>query len=392
MSGFSENKFSNGKSISSDTDLYAELKNISQKCTRCNLCINECEFLRQYGKPGEIADKFSSGGSADPSLAFKCSLCGLCTAVCPVGIDPSKMFLEMRRQATEQGKGFDDECKGILAYERRGVSKRYTWYGIPEGCDTIFFPGCTLPGTRPHTTLALFKYLRRSIPSAGIVFDCCSNISHDLGRQEFFQNQFQKMRKFFAERGIKNIITACPSCYKIFSQYGEDLSVRTVYEYLSGLVSPVNASNLKPVAIHDPCALRFNNRVQDEVRNLVRGLGLVIDEMPHSGLKTLCCGEGGSIKYLSPNLSSQWTITRGDETGGKMVVTYCAGCAHQLGKRMNASHILDLIFNPDATLSGKVKVSKAPMTYLNRIWLKHRLKKMLKTAENVVTLNEVKGL
>jgi Fe-S oxidoreductase len=392
MSGFSENKFSNGKSISSDTDLYAELKNISQKCIRCNLCINECEFLRQYGKPGEIADEFSSGGKADTSLAFKCSLCKLCMSICPVDIDPSKMFLEMRRLAAVQGKGFDDECKGILAYERRGVSKRYTWYGLPEGCDTIFFPGCTLPGTRPRVTMALFEHLRKKKPSIGVVLDCCTNISHDLGRQEFFQTKFHEMRRFLVQHGVKNVIVACPSCYKIFSQYGEGLTVTSVYEFLSKNFPEPDVINKKMAVVHDPCALRFNKGVQIAMRDLVNRLGLAISEMPHSGTKTFCCGEGGSVKHLAPDLSKKWAIARGDETGGKVVVTYCAGCSNQLGKRMSTIHVLDLIFNPESALTGKTKISKAPMTYLNRMWLKRRLKKMFKAVENVVTLNEVMGL
>jgi Fe-S oxidoreductase len=378
MSGTSKKKFFNCKSISSEMDLSVELKSVSRKCIKCNLCIKECEFLKRYGKPGEIADGYLSGGNGDLSIAFKCSLCRLCTAVCPVDIDPSKMFLEMRRLATAQGKGFDDECKGILAYEMRGVSKRYTLYELPEGCDTIFFPGCTLPGTRPRITMALFEYLRRIIPSIGVVLDCCSNISHDLGRQEFFEIQFKEIRRFLADSGIKNVITACPSCYKIFSQYGKDLAVGSVYEFLSGYISPVNAGKSKAAAIHDPCALRFNKDIHDTVRNLVSQIGFVLEEMPHSGSKTLCCGEGGSMKHLSPDLSSQWVAARGAETGGSLVVTYCAGCSNQLGKSMSTIHILDLIFDPKSASSGKAKISKAPITYWNRMWLKRRFKKIIK--------------
>lgn len=392
MSGSSENKLSDGKSASSMSDLSATLKNVSQKCTKCNLCIKECEFLRQYGKPGEIADNFDQDKNPDLSMAFKCSLCKLCTAVCPVEIDPSNMFLEMRRFAVAKNDGDLAEHKRILAYERRGISKRYTWYGLPENCDTIFFPGCTLPGTRPHTTLALFEHLRKTIPSMGIVLGCCVNISHDLGRQEFFQTKFQEMRRFLVRHGVRNIIAACPSCHKIFDQYGEGLNIRSVYELLSEGKIKKTIDNHTTVVIHDPCALRFNRGIQDAVRRLVNRIGLETVEMPHSGSKTLCCGEGGSVRHLSPDLSNKWGTDRRAETGSNGVVTYCAGCSNQLAKSMFAIHILDIIFNAKAALSGKARVSKAPMTYLNRIWLKRRLKKLLKTTVNVVTLNEVKGL
>jgi Fe-S oxidoreductase len=382
MDGFSENKFSDGKFSSSMADLSAELKHVSLKCIKCNLCIKECEFLKRYGKPGEIADNFDHDKNPGLSMAFECSLCRLCAAVCPVDIDPSDMFLEIRRAATAQGNGQFDEHKGILAYERRGISKRYTWYGLPEGCDTVFFPGCNLPGTRPRKTLALFERLRQGKPSMGIVLDCCTNISHDLGRQDFFLSRFHEMRRFLVQNGVKSVIVACPSCYKIFDRYSEGLSVKSVYELLAEENLDGVADTGETVTIHDPCALRFNKGVQDAVRKIINGLGITVTEMPHSGPATFCCGEGGSVKYLSPDLSKKWAIARSRETGDNRVITYCAGCVNCLGKTMPASHVLDLIFEPEATLSGNVKVSRAPMTYWNRIWLKSRLKKTLETAVN----------
>jgi hypothetical protein len=71
-------------------------------------------------------------------------------------------------------------------------------------------------------------------------------------------------------------------------------------------------------------------------------------------------------------------IERGSETGDKMIVTYCAGCTNQLGKSMSAIHILDIIFDTKAALSGKAKISKPPITYWNRIWLKRQFKKIIK--------------
>jgi len=378
MSGCCWKEFDKSKLSRCEDNLSIELKEVSQKCIRCNLCIIECEFLKRYGKPGDIADKYISADKPDLSIAFKCSLCRLCSAVCPAEIDPSKMFLEMRRNATARGEGVDRECNGVLAYERRGVSKRYSWHGLPEGCDTIFFPGCTLSGTRPSSTMALFKHLRQSIPSLGIVMDCCTNISHDLGRQEFFLSKFHEMRRFLVQEGVRNVIVACPSCYKIFSQYGEDLNICSVYELLSEVNMEKSIDNQSAVVIHDPCALRFNKSSQDAVRKLANRVGFEVSVMPHSGSKTLCCGEGGSVRHSSNDLSNKWVIERGSETGDKMIVTYCAGCTNQLGKSMSAIHILDIIFDTKAALSGKAKISKPPITYWNRIWLKRQFKKIIK--------------
>jgi uncharacterized membrane protein YdjX (TVP38/TMEM64 family)/Fe-S oxidoreductase len=358
------------------SSLQQEINLISEKCINCKLCQKECEFLRRYGKPKEIADSYNPSDTRHQGMPFECSLCQLCAAVCPVKINPADMFLEMRKETVLRGNGNYAEHNGILGYEKRGTSKKYTFYNIPEGCDTIFFPGCTLPGTRPDKVLKLFEHMKRIIPSLGIVLDCCIKPSHDLGRENYFNAMFQEMKNYLVEQGVRKVIVACPNCYKVFRKYSDELSVSTVYEFMAQYGVPETASINGTINIHDPCALRFEEPVQSAVRALAFRKGLSVEEMPHSGVKTLCCGEGGSVGCLSPDLSKNWGLLRKKETNGNRIITYCAGCAHFLSSLAPTSHILDLLFEPEKTMAGNVKVSKAPFTYLNRLKLKKQLKKM----------------
>jgi uncharacterized membrane protein YdjX (TVP38/TMEM64 family)/Fe-S oxidoreductase len=356
--------------------LQQEINLISEKCTNCKLCQKECEFLRRYGKPKEIADSYDPSDKGHQGMPFECSLCRLCAAVCPVKINPADMFLEMRKKTVLRGNGDYAEHNGILGYEKRGTSKKYTFYSIPEGCDTIFFPGCTLSGTRPDKVLRLFEHMKRTFPSLGIVLDCCTKPSHDLGRENHFHAMFQEMKDYLVEHGVRKVIVACPNCYKVFRKYGDELSVGTVYEFMAQHGGPQTENINGTISIHDPCALRFEEPVQSAVRDLAFKKGLSIEEMPHSGVMTLCCGEGGSVGCLSPELSKNWGLLRKKETNGNRIITYCAGCAHLLSSLAPTSHILDLVFEPEKTMAGKVTVSKAPFTYLNRLKLKKQLKKM----------------
>jgi hypothetical protein len=43
-------------------------------------------------------------------------------------------------------------------------------------------------------------------------------------------------------------------------------------------------------------------------------------------------------------------------------------------------HLLDLFFEAEATRSGKIKISKSPVTYWNRLRFKKALKKRLPSA------------
>jgi Fe-S oxidoreductase len=67
--------------------------------------------------------------------------------------------------------------------------------------------------------------------------------------------------------------------------------------------------------------------------------------MPHHGTKTLCCGEGGAVGLLAPELAGQWGQKRRAETEDRDLVTYCVGCSRFLGKLTPAAHLLDLFLS-----------------------------------------------
>jgi ferredoxin len=200
--------------------LRTAVKEISETCINCKLCRKECAFLRKCGKPKEIADSYDPSDQGHQGMPFECSLCQLCRVVCPVGARPADMFLQMRYESVERGNGLFAEHGGLLSWEKRGSSKKYSYYGLPQGCDTVFFPGCTLPGTRPDKTYALYQEPKERIPSLGVVLDCCTKISHDLGRERFFRAMFEEMKSYLVQKGVQRVLVACPNCHKIFSNYG----------------------------------------------------------------------------------------------------------------------------------------------------------------------------
>lgn len=354
--------------------LAALLNDEAESCTGCGICVNECRFLKLYGTPRDIAKAYDPEDPKKRALGFECSLCSLCSSVCPEGLDPMTLFLEMRREAVDRGHGNFTEHKGLLGYERTGVSKRFTWYGLPEWCDTVYFPGCALPGTRPEATYALYQRLGATVPALGVVLDCCTKPSHDLGRQEHFAGLFAEMAGWLEARGVRRILVACPNCYKVFSEYAPQFETVTVYELLS--LAPPTPSGVVPslpVTIHDPCVARFSKAPQEAVRSLLAHMGQTVEEMPHTRATALCCGEGGTVGAMAPDLATSWGALRVAEAAQRPIITYCAGCANHLGKQAETAHILDITL-------GTPKPSKGPITYLNRLRLKSRFKKELPAA------------
>jgi Fe-S oxidoreductase len=241
--------------------------------------------------------------------------------------------------------------------------------------------------------MQLFDHLQNFFPNLGIVLDCCTKPSHDLGRSAYFQAMFSEMQQYLIGQGIKSVLVACPSCHAVFNQYGRGLTTRSTYEILAreywqeGVKIPA-----VPVTIQDSCVARFENGIQNSVRKLVQARGVAFEEMKHHGKKTLCCGEGGGAHFVAPGLAGSWSERRKSEVGGKRIITYCAGCAHFLGRVGPTAHLLDLLFDPAAALAGRAKVAKAPLTYLNRLLLKWKFKRKIRygsSRERTFTFEEI---
>ncbi len=354
--------------------LISMAEQIAQSCDGCNRCQKECTFLQTHGNPGTIAKKYVKAPDQLYATSFECSLCGLCTSVCPGQLDPSAMFLEFRQQAVEKGYGQFSEHQRLVNYENKGRSKKYSLYVLPTTCDTIFFPGCSLPGTRPDVTLKTYEYLKTVIKNIGIVLDCCTKPSHDLGRQDDFERMFFELKACLLENEITTIIVACPSCHDIFKTHAPEFKVETVYDIMAQNKIDHRLRLSVDVTIHDPCSARFETTIQKSVRSMVQARGLDIVETDHTKQKTVCCGEGGAVGCLSPTLAEDWAHKRAQEASSHKIATYCAGCVNLLAKKADTFHVLDLFFDPERTMAGKAKISKAPFTYLNRLKLKKRLK------------------
>jgi L-lactate dehydrogenase complex protein LldF len=84
----------------------------SLKCIRCGACLNTCPVYRRsgghsYGStlPGPIGSVLTPGIDLEryAALPFASTLCGSCTAVCPVKIDLDAQLLHWRQLVTEAG-------------------------------------------------------------------------------------------------------------------------------------------------------------------------------------------------------------------------------------------------------------------------------------------------
>lgn len=345
---------------------------VASECVRCGICTQECSFLSQQGTPGEIAATLHYSTGAE--LPFSCSLCGLCTHYCPKKLPVSQMFLEQREKAVAREPGLLKRYRVLQRYEWLGGSALFGGEYLPTGCNTVFFPGCSLPGIRPEGTIRLFKALKEVLPNLGMVLDCCGKISANLGDRKTSDEKKLQLLGYLHEMGVKRIITTCPSCLQHFRQHGDGMDVSLAYsELLNGDVDSSGRAiglDYNEYTIHDPCTLRFDGDVQQAVRKVLADSGTVFSEMAHSGESGLCCGEGGATAFLDVASKLQWQQKRVREIKGRTVVTYCAGCEINLAP-LGSVHILDLLFPTEA--GKKEKTGSRIHFYLNRLIFKVKI-------------------
>lgn len=94
----------------------------SLKCIRCGACLNTCPVYRRSGGhsygttiPGPIGSVLAPGAdlARHASLPFASTLCGSCTAVCPVQVDLDAQLLAWRRDVVQAGLGSQQNARMI---------------------------------------------------------------------------------------------------------------------------------------------------------------------------------------------------------------------------------------------------------------------------------------
>jgi len=353
-------------------------------CDDCGVCVDECLFLRRYGLTPlkavveEEALLNVHPGSANGQAGgapFACLLCGLCDSVCPVGLSPSGMFLEMRARrvrnsaATPACRPFlSDKKYNLYSIYRSANSIDYSDLSRPKA-KTVLFPGCSLGTFYPKLTRALYDNLVRTEPGLGLLLECCQKPLRDLGLEERYEKATSKLIAALDDMGVEKIITACPSCLCALQERLRDREVVSCYSMIRPNSDQASFSSFGTeiagaagngqqegsrvkVTVHDSCSDRETGVVGSQVRHLLSETKTVeIVEMAHSGRNSLCCGSGGLVSAFDPDVASDFNLQRvreAESSGAKMIVTYCATCAnafHSGGdpSKLEARHVLELV-------------------------------------------------
>ncbi len=249
-----------------------------------------------------------------------------------------------------------------------------------------FMAGCSLSSYSPVLVEKTVKHLQSLYPDLSVVQKCCGSPTLSLGEKDKFTEYFNTLVTDINACNIDTLVVGCQNCYKLLKDC-KDFKTVSLWEFLAqenrlkDYEQKAEDSNIL-FTIHDSCSTRDCTELQNSVRIILSTLGYKFVEPENTKDGTRCCGLGGMINPVNPDLSKRLMERRVKEFQTKDVVTYCAGCRQSMSTGGARSwHILDLIFGEVVTLSStppKDTLSNPTKAWLNRYSTKQKIKKAFK--------------
>jgi glycolate oxidase iron-sulfur subunit len=326
--------------------------------------------------------------TAYAEILSQCLLCGACRSVCSRGLDPPARFIAARkrlrksagsqlllRAATRKALSNPNLLATIAGLGRSllnrlpadsGLRLRL---GLPEEGPAVsqppltetptsksappalaFFPGCYAThlhkeiGEATKRVAAAFTGKPLLLPKQQ---SCCGLAAENSGDVSTAKRLAKQNIRAFAGNTLP-ILTSCASCYSQLRRYPllfEDAPAwrakaqafaDRLLEFSTFVTQAIEADptfhfagSLTPrtVVYHDPCHLRFQPRITNPSRDILRAIpGLLLTELPNG---PQCCGQGGLFHLAQPDLAekirtrlfSQLKLVPPD-----LVTTTCSGC------------------------------------------------------------------
>jgi Fe-S oxidoreductase len=319
----------------------------------------------------------NGGGSLDvPMLdlipaeaVWACTACGQCVDICPVGNEPMRDILEIRRNLTMMENNFPRQLENAFKGMERNANPwnvsqadRLKWAdGLsvptieqnPEP-DLLWWVGCA-PATdsRAQKTAQAFAKI---LNAAGVNFavlgrneQCTGDPARRAGREDIFFGLASANVEILNEVKPKRIVTTCPHClHTIKNEYpafGGNYEIVHHTQFINELVGAGKISlNLEgdnmQVTFHDPCYLGRHNKIFEAPREALKSAGALTIEMPRNSSKSFCCGAGGAQMWKEEEPGrmrvNEARYKEAKETGAGTVAVGCPFCMTMLSDAARA--------------------------------------------------------
>lgn len=294
---------------------------------------------------------------------WACTSCGACVDICPVGNEPMRDILDIRRNLSLMESRFPKQLENAFKGMERNANPwnvsqadRMKWAdGLnvptieqnPEP-DVLWWVGCA-PATdaRAQKTAQAFAKI---LNAAGVNFavlgqneGCTGDSARRAGREDIFFGLASANVEILNEVNPGRIVTTCPHCLHTlkneYPAFGGNYTVIHHTQLINELVGAGKiqlsvSSDRYTVTFHDPCYLGRHNQIFDAPRRDLESAGLEVIEMPRHSAKSFCCGAGGAQMWKEEEAGTgRVNATRFAEaktTGAETVAVACPFCLTML--------------------------------------------------------------
>jgi Fe-S oxidoreductase len=323
--------------------------------------INKRYFINEEGArlaKGEASTKTLLEFAITEEAVLACTACGACTDICPVGNDPMRDIMDIRRSMVLMENKAPDQWQ--VAF--RGMERSVNPWNVPPTERLKWAEGLNVPtieqnptpeilwwvGCAPATDARAQKTARalaQILNAAGVSFavlgqrEQCTGDSARRAGNEFLFNELATANVEMLNAVAPNrILTTCPHCMhtleKEYPQFGGKYDVVHHTEFIDELIKSgrlrVKPGTTEQMAFHDPCYLGRQNGVLIEPRSVLNSIEAELVEMAKSRKQSFCCGAGGAQMWKEEEHGtsrvSAERIRQAKDVGAQTLAVGCPFC------------------------------------------------------------------
>ncbi|MEK6222510.1 MAG: (Fe-S)-binding protein, partial [Chloroflexota bacterium] len=348
-------------------------------CIMCNRCQDVCpayntgkvlspaalEINKRYFINEEAKALAAGEASTRPLLEFAiteeavmaCTACGACTDICPVGNDPMRDIMDIRRAMVLMENKFPEQWQTAF----RGMERTTNPWNVPqtdrmnwaEGYDVktidqnpepevLWFVGCA-PSTdaRAQKTAQAFAQIMNK---AGVNYavlgkneQCTGDSARRAGNEYLFAEMANANVEVLNKVAPKRIVAPCPHCLHTlkneYPAFGGNYEVVHHTQIINELIADGSIEledTEQSITFHDPCYLGRQNDILIDPRSVLETTGANLLEMQKTGSQSFCCGAGGAQMWkeeedgdMGVNINR---FQQAESTGAETLAVGCPFC------------------------------------------------------------------
>lgn len=298
---------------------------------------------------------------------WACTSCGACVDICPVGNEPMRDILDIRRNLAMMESQFPKQLETAF----KGIERNANPWNVPQSDRLKWAEGLNVPtieqnpepdilwwvGCAPATDARAQKTAQafaKILNTAGVNFavlgrneSCTGDPARRAGREDIFFAMASQNVEMLNEVKPKRIVATCPHCLHTikneYPSFGGNYEVVHHTQFINELVGAgkisleVDEEQFK-VTFHDPCYLGRHNKVFNAPRDALKSTGALTIEMPRNSAKSFCCGAGGAQMWKEEeNGTARVNLTRFAEAKSTGASTLAVGCPFCMAMMTDAS-------------------------------------------------------